>query len=194
MLARVDRLVPAQRGRRTGRISGRQMARSQRNLLLGVALALSPATLGAQVESRSATIAVTLRVLPHATFSATAADAELHALDATLAPGQRLTVAPSRGVRTRLVYDAAARIEVRATAPVGPGGVQLEVRYLWSFGDGMNLSAAEPFDSAGRLVPPGTRMASLPIAVGADVSATAASVPPGLYSGRVTLLAVNPVY
>ncbi len=171
------------------------MARSHRNLLLGVALAVSPALLGAQVEPRSATIAVTLRVLPHATFSATAADAELHALDATLVPGQRLTVAPSRGVRTRLMYDAAARIEVHATAPVGPGGVQLAVRYLWSFADGMNLSAAGPFDSAAdRLVSPGTGMASRPIAVGADVSATAASVPPGLYSGRVTLLAVNPIY
>lgn len=171
------------------------MARCHTHLLISVVLAALPTAVGAQVESRSATIAVTLRVLPRATFDATAPGAELRGLDATLAPGDRLIVAPSRGVRTRVVYDGASQIEVRASAPVGPGGVQLAVRYLCAFGDGMTVSAAEPFDcAAGRLVPPGMGTASLPIAVGAEVSAVAASVAPGLYIGRVTLLAVNPGY
>lgn len=167
--------------------------------LLVVVTAAAPHVLEAQplpeAQTRSATIAVTLRVLARAAFDEVP-DADMAgALSATVARGERLRVAPAQGVGTRLVHDAATRVEISASAPVGPGGARLEVRYLCAFGDGLSVSATDPFDCAGAHVArPAPGRAGIQIGVGADVAAPTAGLPPGLYTGRVTLTAVHPGY
>jgi len=144
-------------------------------------------------QSQSATVAVSLRVLPQASFER----ATDEPFSAPLLPGQAVRIEPSSGVRTRLTYNAATRVVVSGTPLRGPGGAVVQVRFVCAFGGGLSVSAAEPFDCVDGLVAEleGARTTTIPLAIGATLSATQTlDVPPGLYTGRVTLTATNAGY
>jgi hypothetical protein len=144
------------------------------------------------VQSTSASVSVSLRVLPQASF-----DGADQQMTASVLPGGGVRVDPSAGARTRMTYTAPMQVEVSGTALLGPGGAIVRVRYVCAFGGGTTVSAAEPFDCMGGLAAglAGSRVASLPLAVGVELSARETlEVPPGLYVGRVTLTATHPAY
>lgn len=160
--------------------------------VLVVVFALCAPSLRAQGESRSATVAVSLTVLPQASF-----EGGDHALAADVVPGRPMRVDPSAGVRTRMTYNAAAQVRVSGGPLVGPGGATVQVRFVCAFGDGMTVSAAEPFDCVDGLVAElgGARVSSMPLAIGAELSARdTRDTKPGLYRGRVILTATYPAY
>jgi len=154
--------------------------------------AAASASSGAQLRSQSATVAVSLRVLPHASFEAGPG----HRLSAELTPGEPLRVDPSAGVRTRIAYGAATVVTLTATPLRGPGGITVPVRVLCRFGAGVIVLAAEPFDCVGGLVAePGGASVTVPIAVGAELSGPqTVGVPRGVYAGVVTLTAAPQGY
>jgi hypothetical protein len=162
-----------------------------RSVGIGVALAATavlPAVCGAQQGSQSASVIVSLRILPHASFEGGAEQP----ISAAIAPGAALDVLPARGVRTRMTYNAPTTVVVSGTPLRGPGGATLPVRFVCAFGDGLSVSAAEPFDCVGGHLAAleGGRVTSIPLAVGARLSAVeTAGVPPGEYTGVVTLTA-----
>jgi len=161
--------------------------------LLVVVCALCARPAHAQRDSRSATVAVSLTVLPQASFDGGGE----HALAADLIPGQALRIEPSAGVRTRMTYNAAAQVRVSGGPLVGPGGATVQVRFVCAFGGGMTVSAAEPFDCVDGLVAElgGVRTSSMPLAIGAELSARdTRETKPGLYRGRVILTATYPTY
>lgn len=161
-------------------------------VLAGLVAVAAPVGAQAPRQAQSATVAVSLRVLPQASF-----DASDQGVSAAVVPGEALRIAPGAGVRTRMVYTAATQVVVRGTPLVGPGGATLRVRFVCAFGGGMTVSAAEPFDCVDGVVAglDGTRLSSMSLAIGAELSAReTAALPPGLYSGRVTLIATHPVY
>jgi hypothetical protein len=152
------------------------------------------ASAGAQPsrQTQTATVAVSLRVLPQAAF-----DGPGDGVSATLVPGEALRIAPSAGARTRVVSTAATQVVVSGTPLLGPGGVTLRVRFTCAFGGGMTVSAAEPFDCVNGVVAglDGTRLSSMPLAIGAELGAReTAGLPAGVYAGRVTLTATHPAY
>ena len=160
---------------------------------LFAALTLSGALAGAQQNTQSATVAVSLRVLPQASFEGGAQQR----FSAGLVPGEPLHVHPAAGVRTRITYDATTKVIVTGTSLRGPGGPTIHVRYVCEFGGGTTATVAAGFDCAGGLVAgrDGARTTSLPLAVGAELSGVESlDVPPGLYTGRVTLTATHPAY
>ena len=162
-------------------------------LLFVVALVVCAASAPAQPTSASASVALTLRVLPVASFEGGAE----HPFSAELVPGEPLRVDPSAGVRTRMTYNAVTRVVVSGTPLTGPGGVTVHVRFVCAFGGGTTVSAAEPFDCIGGLLAglDGSRTTTVPLAVGAELSGLETlHVPPGLYTGRVTLTATYPGY
>jgi hypothetical protein len=143
--------------------------------------------------SQSATVAVSLRVLPQASIERGAEEP----FSAPLLPGQAIRIEPLSGMRARLTYNAATRVVVSGTQLRGPGGAIVQVRFVCAFGDGMSVSAAEPFDCVDGVVAEleGARTTTIPLAIGARLSATQTlDVPPGLYTGRVTLTATNAGY
>ena len=164
-------------------------------LLLAVALVLSGTPAEAQPlpppYSQTATVAVSLRVLPQASFE----DGAEPPVSAELVPGAAVRVNSAPGVRTRMTYSAATKLVVTGTLLRGPGGATLHVRFVCAFGGGITVSAAEPFDCIGGLLAglEGARPATLPLAIGAELGrGETRGVPPGLYTGRVTLTATNP--
>jgi len=163
------------------------------SMAAGAALSVPAAAQEQPRQSQSATVAVSLRVLPQAAFEADSG----RSVSAAVVPGQGLRIAPAAGVRTRMVYTAATQVVVSGAPLRGPGGAELRVRFLCAFGGGMTVSAAEPFDCVDGVVAglDGARLASLPLAIGAELSGReTASLPPGLYRGRVTLTATHPAY
>ena len=161
--------------------------------VLVAVFALCAPSAHAQGESRSATVAVSLTVLPQASFEGGGE----HPLAADLIPGQPMRVDPSAGVRTRMTYNAAAQVRVSGGPLVGPGGATVQVRFVCAFGGGMTVSAAEPFDCVDGLVAEvgGARSSSMPLAIGAELSARdTRDTKPGLYRGRVILTATYPTY
>jgi hypothetical protein len=145
-----------------------------------------------QSTSTSASVSVSLRVLPQASF-----DGADQRVTASVLPGDGVRVDPAAGARTRMTYTASMQVEVSGTPLFGPNGATVRVRYVCAFGGGMTVSAAEPFDCVGGLTAglAGARVGSLPLAVGAELSARETlEVPPGLYVGRVTLTATHAVY
>lgn len=152
------------------------------------------ASAGAQPsrQTQTATVAVSLRVLPQASF-----DGGVDGVSAVVEPGQALHVLPSSGARTRIVTTAATQVVVSGTPLLGPGGATLRVRFTCSFGGGLSVSAAEPFDCADGVVAglDGARLSSMPLAIGAELGAgETAGLPAGLYAGRVTLTATQSAY
>jgi hypothetical protein len=173
-------------------VAGRP-ARRLTTVLLG-ASSLVPMCVSAQqaVQSTSASVSVSLRVLPQAAF-----EGANQQVSGSVLPGDALRVDPLAGARTRMTYTAPMQVEVSGTPLLGPNGVTIRVRYVCAFGGGTTVSAAEPFDCVGGLAAglAGARLASLPLAVGAELSARETlEVPPGLYVGRVTLTATHPAY
>jgi hypothetical protein len=149
---------------------------------------------GAQVsrQTQTATVAVSLRVLPQAAFDGTG-----DGVSAAVVPGQALRIPPSAGARTRVVTTAATQVVVSGTPLVGPGGATLRVRFTCSFGGGMSVSAAEPFDCGDGVVAglDGSRLSSTSLAIGAELAAgETVGLPAGLYAGRVTLTATHSAY
>lgn len=147
----------------------------------------------AQRESRSATVAISLTVLPQATVDG----GSERSLAAEVIPGEPVRIDPSAGFRTRMTYDAATQIRVSGGPLIGPGGATVQVRFVCVFGGGMTVSAAEPFDCVDGLVaqPGGARTSSMPLAIGAELSARdTRETKPGLYRGRVILTATYPAY
>lgn len=162
-------------------------------VVLAVMFSLCAPRARAQRESRSATVAVSLTVLPLASFEG----GTERPLAAEVIPGQPVRVDPSAGVRTRMTYNAATQVRVSGGPLVGPGGATVQVRFVCAFGGGMTVSAAEPFDCVDGLVAElgGLRTSSIPLAIGAEVRARdTREVAPGLYRGRVTLTATYPAY
>src|SRR3954468_5238902 len=119
------------------------------------------------VQSTSASVSVSLHVLPQASF-----DGADQQVSASVLPGDALRVDPSSGARTRMTYTAPMQVEVSGTPLFGPNGATVRVRYVCAFGGGTTISAAEPFDCVGGLAAglAGARVASLPLAVGAELS------------------------
>jgi hypothetical protein len=162
-------------------------------LLLPAALVLLGPHAAAQQQSRSATVSVSVRVLPQASFEG----GTEHRFSADLVPGEALHVDPADGVRTRMTYNAATRVVVSGTPLRGPGGATIEVRFVCAFGGGMTVSAAEPFDCVAGLLAEleGASTTRIPLAIGAELSAgETVGMPPGLYTGLVTLTATHPAY
>jgi hypothetical protein len=167
--------------------------RSAVQLSLILALVLHGTGAGAQQQSQSAAVSVSLRVLPKAGFEQGARTQ----FDAGLVAGEALRVAPMAGVRARMTYDVNTRVRVAGTVLRGPGGAIAEVRFVCAFGDGMTVSAAQPFDCADGVLArlEDARTTTIPLAVGAELSAQETLVlPPGLYRGLVTLIATHPAY
>jgi hypothetical protein len=161
-------------------------------VLAWLVAAAAPAGAQASRQTQTATVAVSLRVLPQAAF-----DGPGDGVSAAVVPGQALRIPPSAGARTRVVYTAATQVVVSGTPLVGPGGVTLRVRFTCSFGGGMTASAAEPFDCVDGIVAglDGSRLSSMPLAIGAELAAReTVGLPAGLYAGRVTLTATHPAY
>ncbi|HET9012203.1 MAG TPA: hypothetical protein VFN38_10345, partial [Gemmatimonadaceae bacterium] len=100
-------------------------------------LALGAARAHAQRESRSATVSVSLTVLPQVAFDG----GSERPLSAEVLPGQAVRVSPSAGVRTRMTYNAATQVRVSGGPLVGPGGAVVQVRFVCAFGGGMTVSA-----------------------------------------------------
>jgi hypothetical protein len=162
-------------------------------LAMLVASGVARAAAQAPAQSQSATVAVSLRVLPHASFERGAETP----LSAAVVPGAGVRIAPSAGVRTRMTYDAATRVVVSGGPLRGPGGALVQVRFVCSFGDGMSVSASQPFDCVNGVVAEleGARTTTIPLAIGAVLSAAQTlDVPAGLYTGQVTLTATNAAY
>jgi hypothetical protein len=162
-------------------------------ILLGIVLLSSGLDANAQQVSQRATIAVSLRVLPLASFEADTAPR----FSTALAPGEPLRVEPAAGVRLRMRYDAATKVVVSGTPLIGPGGATVRVRYVCAFGGGTTVSAAEPFDCVGGLLAglDGRGTTTIPLAIGAQLSALeTVDLLPGLYTGRVTLTATHGGY
>ena len=156
-------------------------------------LVLTPRALEAQQHSRSATVAMSLRVLASASFEG----GTKHPLSAVIVGGEALRVEPAEGVQTRMTYNAPTRVVVSGSPLVGPSGASIFVRYVCAIGTGLSVSAAEPFDCVGGAlaVLQSGRTSTLPIAVGAQLTAReTVGLPSGLYAGRVTLTAVYPAY
>lgn len=161
--------------------------------LLTLALAFAGGRADAQQHARSASVAVSLRVLPQASFEGGAE----HPVAAALEPGVALRVEPAAGVRTRLTYNTATRVVVSGGPLRGPAGVTVQVRFVCAFGAGTTVWATEPFDCVGGLLAglEAARTTTIPLSIGAELSARATrDLPPGLYSGRVTLTATHPGY
>jgi hypothetical protein len=163
-------------------------------LMVVVWSAAAIAAAGAQPsrQSQTATVAVSLHVLPQASF-----DGPGDGVSAELVPGQGLRIPPSAGARTRVVYTAAMQVVVSGTPLLGPGGATLRVRFTCSFGGGLSVSAAEPFDCVDGVVAglDGRRLSSMPLAIGAELAAReTVGLPAGLYAGLVTLTATQPAY
>lgn len=143
-------------------------------------------------QTQTATVAVSLRVLSQSAF-----DGPGDGVWASLEPGQALRILPSGGARTRVVTTAATQVVVSGTPLLGPGGAMLRVRFTCSFGGGLSVSAAEPFDCVDGVVAglDGARLSSMPLAIGAELGAReTAGLPAGLYAGRVTLTATQSAY
>ncbi len=161
--------------------------------LFAAVLAVPGAPAVAQPQARSATVSVTMRVLPRASFEG----GTEHRLSAELVPGDALYVDPRHGVRTRMTYNAATRVIVSGTALRGPTGATVEVRFVCAFGTGTTVSAAEPFDCVDGLVAEleSASTTTIPLAIGAELSGLETrGLPPGLYRGLVTLTATHPGY
>lgn len=147
----------------------------------------------AQRDTRTATVAVSVTVLPQTSFEGGGE----RPLAAEVIAGQPMRVDPSAGVRTRMTYNAATQVRVSGGPLVGPGGATVQVRFVCAFGGGMTVSAAEPFDCVDGVVAElgGVRTSSMPLAIGAELSARDTRVvTPGLYRGRVVLTATYPAY
>lgn len=160
--------------------------------VLAAVFALCALPARAQRESRSATVAVSVTVLPQASFEA----GNGHSLTGEVIPGQPLRIDPSAGVRTRMTYDAATQVRVAGGPLIGPGGATVQVRFICAFGE-MTVSAGEPFDCVDGLVTPvgKARTSSMPLAIGAELSARdTREAKAGLYRGRVILMATYPAY
>lgn len=158
------------------------------HLLSLVAIALMARLAEAQQRVETASVSVSLRVLPQSSFDGGAE----RRMSAEVVPGTAWRVVPGAGVRTRLTYSAATQVVVTGTPLVGPGGTRVRVRFVCAFGDGMTVSADEAFDCVGGLRAGVTeaRTATMPLAIGAELSARETlDVPDGLYSGRLTLTA-----
>jgi hypothetical protein len=143
-------------------------------------------------QTQTATVAVSLRVLPQAAFEGPG-----DGVSAAVEPGQALRIPPSAGARVRVVTMAATQVVVSGTPLVGPGGATIRVRFTCSFGGGLSVSAAEPFDCVDGVVAglDGARLSSVPLAIGAELGAReTVGLPAGLYAGRVTLTATHSAY
>ena len=157
------------------------------------ALLLSSRAIEAQQHSRSASVTMSLRVLPSASFEGGSG----HPLSAVIVGGVALRMDPSDGVKARMIYNVPTRVVVAGSPLVGPDGASVTVRFVCAIGTGVSVSAAEPFDCVGGTlaVLQSGRTSSVPIAVGAQLPARdTVGLPAGLYAGRVTLTAVHPAY
>ena len=162
-------------------------------VVLGLLLVSPAVCADAQQQSRTATVSVLLTVLPQASFQA---ESE-RPMSADVVPGERVQIAPSAGVRTRLTYSASAQVRVSGGPLIWPGGAELPVRFVCAFGGGMTVSASDPFDCADGVLTAtdGVRLTTIPLAVGAELSArTTRDTKAGLYGGRVVITATYPTY
>jgi hypothetical protein len=157
-----------------------------------VLLLAAPDRAAAQRHAGSASIGVSLRVLPVASFEG----GPSHRLAVTIAPGRALYVEPAAGVRTRMTYNAPTRVVATTADFRGPGGASVRPVLVCAAGAAGAAVASVPFDCrAGLLTAPGSRAAALPLAVGASLAAHATrGLPPGLYVGVVTLEASHRAY
>jgi hypothetical protein len=147
----------------------------------------------AQRFAATATIAVTLRVLPVASFEGGAT----HDLSAMLEPGVARRIEPADGARTKMTYNAATKVVASGTTLRGPGGATVTARFLCARGAPNAGTADEAFECETGYVAPiaGGRATTISLAVGAEIDASASrSVPAGVYVGQVTLVASNPGY
>lgn len=157
------------------------------------ALLITSHAMEAQQHSGSASVTMSLRVIPSASFEGGSGAP----LSAVVVGGVALRVDPSDGVHTRMTYNVPTRVVVAGPPLVGPDGASITVRFVCAIGSRVSVSAAAPFDCGG-----GTlavlhrgRTSTVPIAVGARLTAQdTAGLPAGLYAGRVTLTAVYPAH
>jgi hypothetical protein len=147
----------------------------------------------AQRFAATATIAVTARVLPVASFEGGAT----HDLSTVLEPGVARRIEPADGARTRMTYNAVTKVVATGTMLHGPGGATVTARFLCARGAPNTGSVDEAFECDSGYVAPiaGGRATIISLAVGAEIDASASRrVPAGLYVGQVTLVASNPGY
>lgn len=147
----------------------------------------------AQHFAATTTIAVTLRVLPVASFEGGAT----HDLSAMLEPGVARRIEPADGARTRMTYNAETKVVASGTALRGPDGATVRARFLCARGGPNAGTADEAFDCDTGYVAPiaGGRATTVALAVGAEIDASASrNAPAGLYLGQVTFVASNPGY
>lgn len=165
----------------------------RRLLAIGLAMLVGATVVRAQAQAATATVSVSLRVLPQASFEG----GPTHGFSALVVPGEALRIDPASGVRTRMTYNAVTKVTVTGTPLRGPGGASVQVRFVCAFGDGLTVSASEPFDCIGGLMADleHAQTTTIPLAIGAELSAVATlDVPPGLYTGTITLTATHPGY
>jgi hypothetical protein len=164
-----------------------------RSILLVASMLPFARSASAQRLGASATIAVSARVLPVASFEGGAT----HDLSALLEPGVARRIEPGDGAQTRMTYNAATKVVVSGTMLRGPGGAVVTARLLCARGAPNTAATNEAFDCDAGYVAPieGARATTVTLAVGANVDAFASrNVPAGLYIGQVTLVASNPGY
>lgn len=163
------------------------------SLVFSILLLACGRTAAAQQFSTSATIGVSLRVLPSASFEGGAT----HSIAAMVTPGERVVVAPASGVRTRMTYNADTRVRVTATPLRGPRGASVTAVLQCEIGVTNSIVPTSTFSCDEGFVATlaDSRTSSVPLAVGATLPASATrQLPAGLYVGQVTLVATNPGY
>ena len=150
-----------------------------------------PVHVHAQQQTRTASVAVSLRVLPRASFEG-GAD---RPFSVDVVPGEVVEIAPSAGVRTQMSYSAPVRVHVSGGELVGPDGAVWPVRLVCSFGAAKTVSGSERIDCADGVVTDGARLGSIPLAVGVELSGrTTRGMGPGMYVGRVVMTASHSTY
>jgi hypothetical protein len=164
-----------------------------RSILLVASMLPFARSASAQRLGASATIAVSARVLPVASFEGGAT----HDFSALLEPGVARRIEPAHGARTRMTYNATTKVVASGTTLRGPGGVTVTPRFLCAIGGSGAPIADNAFDCDAGYVAPieGGRATTVSLAVGAEIDASASrNVPAGLYVGQVTFVATNPGY
>lgn len=168
-------------------------------LLLFAGLSLPGGVALAQAGSSysvTGSIGASAYVMPVASFEGGA----VRTLSITLAPGDSARVDPRDGVRTRMRYVVATRVTVSATPFQGPKGFSVTPRLLCSHGaagESAPVASDVGFDcTAGYTAPvSGAGTSVVNLGVGAAVSASATrGLPPGLYTGELTLVATASGY
>lgn len=156
-------------------------------------LLLASRTIEAQQQSSSASVRMSVRVLPAASFE----EGSEQRISGVILGGMAPRVEPFDGVQTRMRYDVPTRVVVAGSPLVGPDGARVTVRFVCAIGTRVSVPGAEPFDCVGGTlaVLNGALTSAVPIAVAAQLSAQeTAGLPAGLYAGRVTVTAVHPAY